>query len=124
MRRWALMLLLLTTAAVAAPREAPSQPEALVDPMRPLAVPGAGATADSAPQDEQNYALSAIKLDGRRSHAIINEQLVYEGGRIGQAVVRKIRSQQVDISTSKGPLVLRLNSYEIKHDTEVRKHLR
>lgn len=124
MRCCVLLLLVLSTAAVAAPRDVPPQAEALVDPMRPLLVLGAEAAPESAAPSEQSYVLSAVKLDGRRSHAIINDELVYEGGRIGQALVRKIRSQQVDISTSKGPLVLRLNSYEIKHDTEVRKHLR
>ena len=104
--------------------ESPAVAAELADPMRPAvsvtATPGAAATGAEAP----TYALSAIKIGGRQARAIINGEMVGEGGHVGSATVRKISSRQVDIATATSTTVLRLNQYEIKRDVENRDHAR
>lgn len=96
--------------------ESPAVVAELADPMRPAvsaaAAPVAAATGAAAP----TYALSAIKIGGRHARAIINGEMVGEGGHVGSATVRKISSRQVDIATATSTTVLRLNQYEIKRD--------
>ncbi|MGE0860199.1 MAG: hypothetical protein AB7I01_20025 [Gammaproteobacteria bacterium] len=91
----------------------------LADPMRPAIVaPDTDAADDDTPA--QSFALSAIKLDGPRSHAIVNGRVLHVGEQLDDARLARIEPHGVRLTTARGPLTLRLNSLEIKRHVDSR----
>lgn len=91
----------------------------LADPMRP-AIVAPSPVADDADAPAPSFALSAIKLDGPRSHAIVNGSVLHLGERLDGARLARIEPHSVRLTTDRGPLTLRLNSLEIKRHVDSR----
>lgn len=91
----------------------------LADPMRP-AIVAPSVTTDDADAPAPSYALSAIKLDGPRSHAIVNGRVLHVGEQLDDARLARIEPHSVRLTTDRGPLTLRLNSLEIKRHVDSR----
>lgn len=111
-------LLTLSVALTLAPAQA-EDTTGLVDPMRPAMV---APVTDAAERDAPapSYALSAIKLDGPRSHAIVNGRVLHVGESLDGARVTRIERRAVVLATARGPHTLRLNSLEIKRHVDSR----
>ena len=97
----ALLLLLLAGTPAAA--------DEVRDPMRPPA----GMAAETRAKDIE-WTLYSTAVSGGQRTAIINGQVVTEGGTVSGARVLAIRPSAVRLATAQGEITLRLPVYEIK----------
>lgn len=98
----ALLLLLLAGHPVTA--------DEVRDPMRP---PAGMAAAETRAQDIE-WTLYSTAVSGGQRTAIINGQVVTEGGTVSGARVLAISPSAVRLATAQGEITLRLPVYEIK----------
>ena len=120
-RRGLLVMLLVGVRTLAAtPSEGVGN---LPDPMQPpfTAAKLATATPDAVVNQPVNYRLQGTKISGRHRSAVINGQLVEEGGQVDGATVVTINKTSVMIESGDSgaqPSTLRL----LKHDVKQQAH--
>ena len=118
-RRGLLVMLLVGVSTLAAtPSEGVGS---LPDPMQPPFTAAKLATPDAVVNPPVNYRLQGTKISARHRSAVINGQLVEEGGQVDGATVVTINKTSVMIESGDSgaqPSTLRL----LKHDVKQQAH--
>ena len=118
-RRGLLVVLLVGARTLAAtPSEGAGS---LPDPMQPPVTAAKLVTPDAVVNQPVNYRLQGIKITARHRSAVINGQLVAEGGQVDGATVVTINKTSVMIESGDSgaqPSTLRL----LKHDVKQQAH--
>ncbi len=87
---------------------------ALVDPTAPMDYTAEESSKNKEPSDTTSFVLSAILISENNKLAVINDNVVRVGDKVGDEEVKSIEQYQVKLVGSKGELKLRLIDDQIK----------